>query len=565
MVNKKYILLAGVCAALAMTSATAQESTQSSWTGRDLTYRGVVYDALDTAYIPERRQEQQQQYLNHQYAFPAKPRNMWEIGLNVGNTNIMGDVASKSFWNAPKFHQSLSYGLTVRKALGYATSLRFSYNYLNATGFDYRFREVGPNIDGATWSNNGYAPNSLVLNNYKFRGHEATLQLVASTNNIRFHKAKNSVSLYGFAGGGLMIWQTSIATKNANGSNFDFNSLAGLSNKDVNTTYKGWLKDADYNVKYNRSNYTGGGEKGMTWGENSVSPILVAGLGLQFKLGDRVSLSIENKVTYSGLDILDGVMMDPNPYAGLSPDKDLINNVSVGLGFNLGNKKRSVLPLWWVNPLDHVYNEIADPRHMNIPAPILPDADGDGVTDQFDKCPDTPAGVPVDSHGCPLDTDGDGVPDYKDKQLITPTECQPVDRDGVGKCPCPDGCGTPSHACNIAPAIINFSNNSAKLNANASNQLALIAATLKASPDCKVVVLGNAGNSKLQQQRSWDRVNAVIEYLSNELQISRSQFIFQYQGGTGDVNSVIIRSALPGEEGPSNIPPPHPHLGTSSK
>lgn len=564
MVNKKYILLAGVCGALAMSSATAQ-STQSSWTGRDLTYRGVVYDALDTAYIPASRQEQQQQYLNHQYAFPAKPRNMWEIGVNVGNVNIFADVASKGFWNAPKFHQALSYGLTVRKALGYATSLRFSYNYLNAVGYDYRSREVAAgSTDALPWVNNGFPAGSLVKNNYKFRGHEMTLQLVGAINNIKFHKAKNSASLYGFIGGGFMIWQTNIATRHANGNPFDFNSLNGQTAKDINTTYKGWLKDADFDVQYTRRYFTNNGEKGMTWGPNAVSPVLVGGLGIQFKLGDRVSLSIEDKITYTGLDVLDGVMMDPTPYAGLSPDKDVINNISVGLGFNIGNKKRSVLPLWWVNPLDHVYNEIADPRHMNLPAPILPDADGDGVTDQFDKCPDTPAGVPVDSHGCPLDTDGDGVPDYKDKQLITPTECQPVDRDGVGKCPCPDGCETAA-SCNIAPAVITFTNNSAKLNTNSMNQLAVIAASLKGNPDCKVVVLGNAGNSKLQQQRSWDRVNAIIEYLSNELQISRSQFIFQYQGGSGDVNSVIIRSALPGEEGPSNIPPPHPHLGTSSK
>ena len=63
------------------------------------------------------------------------------------------------------------------------------------------------------------------------------------------------------------------------------------------------------------------------------------------------------------------------------------------------------------------------------------DTDQDGINDCFDRCDNTPIGVRVDSHGCPRDTDADGVPDYKDKQLITPTECQPTDTLGVGKCP----------------------------------------------------------------------------------------------------------------------------------
>ncbi|MEJ7661631.1 MAG: thrombospondin type 3 repeat-containing protein [Hymenobacter sp.] len=49
-----------------------------------------------------------------------------------------------------------------------------------------------------------------------------------------------------------------------------------------------------------------------------------------------------------------------------------------------------------------------------------PDADGDGVTDADDKCPNTPAGVKVDATGCPLDADGDGVADYLDKCPDTP-------------------------------------------------------------------------------------------------------------------------------------------------
>ncbi len=121
-------------------------------------------------------------------------------------------------------------------------------------------------------------------------------------------------------------------------------------------------------------------------------------------------------------------------------DFDSYNYVSVGLNFNIG--KKSVEPLWWVNPLDYAYSEINNPKHMKIPKPVFDDADGDGVVDQLDREPNTPAGCPVDTHGVSRDTDGDGVPDCKDKQLITPTECQPVDADGVGKCPDPECCKT---------------------------------------------------------------------------------------------------------------------------
>src|SRR5690606_38434540 len=160
----------------------------------------------------------------------------------------------------------------------------------------------------------------------------------------------------------------------------------------------------------------------------------------------------------------------------------------LGINFNLGNKAKSVEPLYWLNPLDHAYNELSYPRHMVLPDPILPDSDGDGITDQFDKCPGTPAGVAVDSHGCPMDTDGDGVPDDRDKQLITPTECQPVDADGIGKCPCPDGCGTVTSACgNIGAGAITFDNNASRIRPSAQAQLASLAAQMQANPTCKVV------------------------------------------------------------------------------
>ena len=63
------------------------------------------------------------------------------------------------------------------------------------------------------------------------------------------------------------------------------------------------------------------------------------------------------------------------------------------------------------------------------------DADGDGVPDDQDQCPATPAGVPVDDTGCAMDTDHDGIADYLDKCYqvpgVEPHGCPP-DSDGDG-------------------------------------------------------------------------------------------------------------------------------------
>lgn len=57
------------------------------------------------------------------------------------------------------------------------------------------------------------------------------------------------------------------------------------------------------------------------------------------------------------------------------------------------------------------------------------DADGDGVVDSKDMCPNTGFGIKVDEFGCPQDSDQDGVPDYKDKCDETPKGAK-VDADG---------------------------------------------------------------------------------------------------------------------------------------
>jgi outer membrane protein OmpA-like peptidoglycan-associated protein len=206
---------------------------------------------------------------------------------------------------------------------------------------------------------------------------------------------------------------------------------------------------------------------------------------------------------------------------------------------------------------------------MILPKPVLPDADGDGITDQFDQ-EQTPQGVPVDSHGVSLDTDGDGVPDARDKEKITPTYCQPVDADGVGKCPCPDSTCfagyTKTGACEAALGTlpsVTFSGNGVSLNNDAKALLASVASRLRNSPECKIVVTGYCASSKSEQQRSWDRVNAVISYMVEKEGINQDRFFWNYGQEGGDCNTIDLRAAASDEQGQTTVPAPHPNLRRS--
>lgn len=576
MVNKKYLLLAGICTIMGAQSAFAQESgsqsSTSQWGNRDMTYRGGSYDVLDSSYVPKSRMEQHRKFLNHQYQFPSKPRNMWEVGVGAGLYNISGDVPSLMLW------QKGGYGFHahVRKSLGYVMSIRAQYIYGNGYGLQWQPStnySLNPAWNGANWgapATGGYNGKPIFYN-YKTEAHQMNIDLMASTNNIKFHKAHTGVSFYAFLGLGAVAHQTWINSLNDQYGLYDYQSILDKYavngeipydkrndvRKDLQSMMdKSYETDAETEVNSRRP---------KLFNKKTVDFAGSFGVGAQFRISKRVNIALEDRLTMplgAQEDLLDGQrwseQVPGNPV--LSQNRDAINYASVGVNFNLGNSKKNVEPLYWMNPLDYSYGELSNPRHMVLPEPVLSDSDGDGIADQFDKCPGTPSGVAVDSHGCPMDTDGDGVPDDRDKQLITPTECQPVDADGIGKCPCPPGCGQAAVSCgNIGAGSITFSANSSKVTPAMQAQLATLAAQMQANPTCKVVIVGQGNTSKVQQQRSWDRVNSIIEYMSEKNGIDRNRFIFQY-GQAGDPNSVMYRSAQAGEEGPGNVPPPFPNL-----
>jgi len=122
------------------------------------------------------------------------------------------------------------------------------------------------------------------------------------------------------------------------------------------------------------------------------------------------------------------------------------------------------------------------------------DSDGDGITDDKDRCPDTPSGVQVDANGCPLDSDRDGVLDYRDACPDTPVGT-PVDDKG---CPIPQPVETSAEKTDAGTYLyrdIQFENNQAVLRESSFTALNEVTELLKAKPELNVEIHGHTDGS----------------------------------------------------------------------
>ena len=76
------------------------------------------YD-LDSAVYQsgKKREKQQKSFIDKQYAFPAKPKDQWELSLSFGGAYLSGNV--KPYVTGPGPLQNIGGGFNIRKALGY--------------------------------------------------------------------------------------------------------------------------------------------------------------------------------------------------------------------------------------------------------------------------------------------------------------------------------------------------------------------------------------------------------------------------------------------------------------
>lgn len=200
----------------------------------------------------------------------------------------------------------------------------------------------------------------------------------------------------------------------------------------------------------------------------------------------------------------------------MTDNNDLL--YTVGINFLFGGEKKTVVAA----------TRAAEPAA----APeVIPDSDGDGVPDNLDKCPGTPAGVEVYKGGCPLDTDGDGVYDYLDKCPGTPVGVK-VDKDG---CPPPVIIKKGRVTLNVE-----FDFDKTSIRETSHHEIGDLAVVMKKYPDFNVLIEGhtdNVGGRTYNEKLSQRRADAAKKYLVEKFSIEANRLTTKGYGLTRPVAS----------------------------
>jgi len=364
----------------------------------------------------------------------------WSIGLNAGV--LAPTVLTGGHNDFSKWEMNLGYGAYIKKQLAPSFSLQadFLRGTLSATS------EASP-TDADWQSAHGEYETDLAW--------QAGLSGTANVGTIDFLRRKNSV---------------------------DFFVTAGFH----------W---ANYTPTLNGPEQT-----------DRTEQVIPVGAGIKFKLGEVVNLDLGYKMHFLNADNLDGVWANHGSL-------DKYSYGYAGLEFILGNKQKPALE--WANPIALMYDELSDGTlRQEVEAlkgrvstveedlnTLKADADGDGVSDYFDKEPNSPAGARVDGSGRAMDIDGDGVLDHEDE---CPTEAGPAENNG---CPVAE----------IGENTIQFDFDSAEIRPESYSTLDQLAEELRAG-SVRVSLEGHAsseGTEAYNQRLSERRANSVKKYLVN--------------------------------------------------
>jgi OOP family OmpA-OmpF porin len=287
----------------------------------------------------------------------------WSLGANIGATSTTLATGGSSDFNGNVVN--LGFGLSLKKQLAHSFALMG----------DLHVGKVQGTAGGAGFVADGVTGNRYVKFSTPYW--QASLSAVVNVATIDFLRRENSVNFFFKGGFGLVNFNPSIYGAVTPG----YPTIA------VET--------------YNTASATNTNPHRVS---NLVIPV---GVGVKFKLSDALGLNLGYDENFIDGDVFDGVNK-------AYPTKDHYSYGYAGLEYTFGTASKPNLE--WVNPVAMMYDELYDEalrkevaalkgRVTNVENAVndlKKDSDGDGVADQFDKCPNTPAGTVVDGSGCAI-------------------------------------------------------------------------------------------------------------------------------------------------------------------
>ncbi len=481
---------------------------------------------------------------NHKYS--AKPKNMWELGLHLGHFAVNGDVPTF-------FPAGYGLGLHLRKALGYTVSIRGSATYFNTKGLDGRITPKRVlQLDNPTLSNSLQALNNDgAWRNFKTTGLSGSLEAIISLGNILWHRERNRWNMYLGIGMAMTAVDTKMDYFDANGNPYDLfdasipsAGIGGSNTLERRKAIKALLDGVYESQAQNERDVP------FLFDNGTLVPSFVASLAVSRKLSKRINLTLEHKVFLQDFDKWDGHEWREADTADgggdQTNDSDQAHYTNLILGINLGSFDNRTEPLYWLNPLDPVFSNVAELKMR--PELDLTDTDGDGVIDMLDQ-EETEPGCPVDTRGIALDSDGDGLIDCKDKEIYSPPGYE-IDNDGVAIVP--EGpkyltepeianmindrvrtLPTPKASMDWFLPMIHFDLDKYRIKPEFYGQLHHVATVMKQNPGLTVVAEGHTDNrmpNDYNNVLAYKRAKAAIDYLVSHYGISRDRLILRYGG-----------------------------------
>ena len=285
---------------------------------------------------------------------PSSAFNTWSFGIHAG---ILAPTLMTGQNDFTRWKADLGYGATLKNQI------------LPALGIQADFLAGKLKADNSRNWGNGLPPVSP-FDSYETKvAYAASLSANLTLANIYWMNRVNVIRPYMTAGYGIMGFKPTTKTK------------AGVETK-------------------------------FRAGESVKETYMPVGFGIKFGISNSINLDLGYNMNFVDADNLDGY------YAGFQNDKFSYSHI--GLEFNLGSKSKT--PLSSYNPVAALQDDyitrnaalqaILDADRAKHAAHMeemnkermrfMNDSDKDGVSDYFDKCPNTPVGIQVDGAGCEI-------------------------------------------------------------------------------------------------------------------------------------------------------------------